>query len=82
MRWCWQDRVCFFGGGGGSASAPVPPPPPPSPATAADASIQQAGAMQRTALANAAGAGFDNTIVSSPMGAPAANTSQKQLLGG
>jgi hypothetical protein len=38
--------------------------------------------MQRTALANAAGAGFDNTIVSSPMGAPAAQTSTKTLLGG
>jgi hypothetical protein len=47
----------------------------------ANSAVQQSGAMQRSALAAASGAGFDNTITSSPMGAPTPTTAQKTLLG-
>jgi hypothetical protein len=69
-------------GGAPHYSAPPPPPPPPNPPMMANAQISNIGAAERSALAAAAGMGFDNTIRSSPQGAGAANTAQKSLLGG
>jgi hypothetical protein len=50
---------------------PPPPPPPPAPPTLADSSVQAVGANARNAAAAAAGGqGFNNTIATSPQGAP------------
>lgn len=71
--------------GAPSIAAPVAPPPPPNPATLASDQVQQSGASAATAAAAAAGAGFDNTIGTSPQGAAAPSTAMqglKPLLGG
>ncbi len=65
------------------ASDSAPPPPPPPPAAPIYASAQQAvtGDAVRAAAASASGMGFADTLKTSPQGAPAAATGQKQLLG-
>lgn len=60
---------------------PPPPPPPPSPPTVANASVGAAGAAARARAAAAEGAGFGDTIATSPQGALAAPTAAKTLLG-
>jgi len=76
----WFQAACHFLGGGGGSSPPPPPPPPPPPATQSSPLVSQAGLAQKNVLAAGAGAGVDNTIMSSPMGAPAPSTA-KQTLG-
>lgn len=63
----WRP-MCFFGGGGAPA-APLPPPPPPAPPTLATPTVGQAGSSSAAAAAAASGAGFENTLASSPQGA-------------
>lgn len=60
---------------------PAPPPPPPNPASPADASIMEQGAAERTALANAEGAGFNGTDVTGGQGTKSPTTT-KTTLGG
>lgn len=64
-------------------SAPDIPPPPPAanPPTIADPAVAAAGNAQRAGAAAAEGQGFDGTVQTSPMGAPAAATAMKSLLG-
>jgi len=77
-----------FGLVGGGSSSPSTPPPPPAappaatPATLANAAISEAGAAQnsKSRAAGIAGAGFDGTISTSPLGTGSASTS-KQTLG-
>lgn len=71
-----------MGFGGPTMQAPAPPPPPPAPPIMANASVQQAGRRARNAAAAADGAGFNDTLKTSPSGADApTTTSGKQLLG-
>ena len=65
----------------GGLKAPPPSPPPPNPPLIADPSTQASANAAQLAAAAAAGQGFNNTIQSSPQGAPAPSTAQKQLLG-
>jgi len=68
-------------GGGSMPAAPPPPPPPASPPTLADASVANSGAQARAMAAAASGAGFDNTVLTSPQGAAQPAVANKPLLG-
>jgi len=70
----------LFGGAKG-AVPPPPPPPPAAPPTLADASVANSGAQARAMAAAGSGAGFDNTVLTSPQGATQPATATKQLLG-
>lgn len=63
-------------------AAPPPPPPPPNPPLLANGSIQQTGAAQRAAAAQAfGGLGFSGTEKTGGQGAAAPSTAGKELLG-
>ena len=70
---------------GGGASPPAVPPPPPAanPTTVANPQTQELGAAARMRAADAAGSGFDSTLLSG-VGASAAGkpaTAEKTALG-
>jgi hypothetical protein len=76
----------FFGGGNSGPSATPPPPPAPPPAanppTYANPAVQGVGAAAaRRARAAAGPFGGDGTILTSPQGAKAPPTAEKQLTG-
>lgn len=56
---------------------PPPPPPPPAPPTVADPSMQAGNAAQEAAALS--GAGFGNTILTSPQGAGLASRARPAL---
>lgn len=64
-------------------SMPAPPPIPPAaaPPTLANAATSGAAQGARAKAAGAMGEGFDGTVATSPLGAPAPNTT-KSYLGG
>ena len=64
-----------------SIPAPAAPPPLPNPPILANAATQNAGAQTRLLASQAAGSGFDNTELTSPIGAPTPDTAKKTLGG-
>lgn len=73
----WR-AMCFFGGAA-TPAAPLPPPPPPAPPTLASPTVGQASASSAADAAAASGAGFENTLASSPTGAANPQTSPAAL---
>ena len=67
----------------GFLSAPklAPPPPPPTPPTMASPIVQESASQTAARAAAAEGQGFNDTVKSSPEGAPAPSLA-KATLGG